>query len=74
MWLRCDNAGAYHSQLFVQALYALRNHVPGLNVKGLYFSEPGMFISTHFIFIISLILLFAIEFLHQLLLQQKGAH
>ena len=42
MWLRCDNAGAYHSQLFIQALYALRNQIPGLIVKGLVFNEPGI--------------------------------
>ena len=41
MWLKCDNAGAYHSQLFIQALYALRRKIPGLVIKGLCFSEPG---------------------------------
>ena len=34
-------AGCYHSQSTIQALYALRDEIPGLKILGVHFNEPG---------------------------------
>ena len=36
-----DNAGCYHSQQSLQALFAMKDSIEGLTIRGVYFNEPG---------------------------------
>ena len=62
--IRCDNAGCYHSQSTIQALYSLRKEFKelGLEIQGIHFCEPGRFSNHNFYLTIPVIFLLGFYF------------